>query len=167
MEARMKLKIIDTAHHRNGVAGAPFDVVLFKVHRDFGTKVAILFDEPGNCAVLDVKLLAAGDIAFGSNSWRGDHFEPDLRRAVEYRPEAVSDQSPTAEAAIERRVERSDLILRYYSDDGVVTGLIDLLADARHWCDATGEDFARLDRQAYGRYVAELNDQQTDERKIP
>ena len=26
--------------------------------------------------------LAAGDIAFGSNSWRGDHYEPHLRKAV-------------------------------------------------------------------------------------
>jgi hypothetical protein len=50
----MKLKIIDTAHHRNGVAGTPFDVVLFKVQREDGVKVGILFDDPGNCAVLDV-----------------------------------------------------------------------------------------------------------------
>ena len=43
----MKLKILDTAHHRNGVAGSPFDVVLFKVQRDPGVKVGILFDDPG------------------------------------------------------------------------------------------------------------------------
>ena len=72
----MKLKIIDTAHHRNGVAGSPFDVVLFKVQREQGVKVGVLFDDPGVCAVLDVTLLAAGDIAFGSNTWRGDDYEP-------------------------------------------------------------------------------------------
>jgi hypothetical protein len=83
MEAAMKIKIIDTAHHRNGVGGAPFDVVLFKVAREPGRKVAILFDAPYHCAVLDVTLLAAGDIAFGLNSWRGDDFEPELRRLID------------------------------------------------------------------------------------
>ena len=29
--------------------------------------------------MLDVAKLAAGDIAFGGNSWRGDNFEPALR----------------------------------------------------------------------------------------
>ena len=79
----MRIKIIDIAHHRNGVAGAPCDVVLFK---DFGAgrsrKVGIVFDNEAHCAVLDVTMLAAGDIAFGSNSWRGDDFEPALRRAI-------------------------------------------------------------------------------------
>ena len=78
----MKLKIIDIAHHRNGVTGTGFDVVLFKVLRERGTKVGILFDDSGHCAVLDVTMLAAGDIAFGSNSWRGDDYEPDLRNAI-------------------------------------------------------------------------------------
>ena len=78
----MKLKILFTDRHRNGVAGAPFEVVLFKVHRERDAKVAILFDEPGHFAVLDVHSLAAGDIAFGSNSWRGDDFEPSLREAI-------------------------------------------------------------------------------------
>jgi hypothetical protein len=78
----MKLKILDTSHHRNGVAGTPFDVSLFKVKREPGVKVGILFDDPGACAILDVTMLAAGDIAFGSNSWRGDEFEPALRQAI-------------------------------------------------------------------------------------
>jgi uncharacterized protein (UPF0261 family) len=81
----MKLKILHAAYHRNGVAGAGFDVALFKVTGEQGRKVAILFDTPGHCAVLDVTLLATGDIAFGSNSWRGDHFEPHLRTAINER----------------------------------------------------------------------------------
>ena len=64
----MNLTIIDIAHHRNGVCGAPFAV--------------ILFEHDGQCAVLDIDKLAQGDIAFGSNSWRGDHFEPSLRKAI-------------------------------------------------------------------------------------
>jgi len=79
----MKLKTISIARHRNGVAGAPFEVVLFS-HRGAGgsRKVGILFDQDGHCAVLDVTKLAAGDIAFGSNSWRGDEYESPLRRAI-------------------------------------------------------------------------------------
>jgi hypothetical protein len=56
--------------------------VLFTVAREKAVKVAILFDDPGYCAVLDLSLLAAGDIAFGSNFWRGDDYEPALRDAI-------------------------------------------------------------------------------------
>lgn len=81
----MKLKrIINIARHRNGVGGAPFDVVLFKDTGEGGSrKVAILFELESFCAVLDVDKLATGDIAFGSNSWRGDEYEPLLRQAIE------------------------------------------------------------------------------------
>jgi len=79
----MKLKTLAIAHHRNGVAGAPFDVILFKEHgQGASRKVGIIFDEPCHCAVLDVAKLAAGDIAFGFNSWRGDDFETPLRQAI-------------------------------------------------------------------------------------
>jgi hypothetical protein len=79
----MKLKIIAIAHHRNGICGAPFDVLLFEDKGpDSSRKVAVLFEEPYHCAVLDVNQLAAGDIAFGSNSWRGDHYEAHLRQAI-------------------------------------------------------------------------------------
>ena len=79
----MKLKIINIDHHRNGVSGAPFDIVLFKDRGQEGSrKLAILFEDEYHCAVLDVAKLAAGDIAFASNSWRGDNYEPFLRDAV-------------------------------------------------------------------------------------
>jgi hypothetical protein len=79
----MTLNIIAIAHHRNGVTGAPFDVVLFKEKSRRGSqKVAVLFEGDSFCAVLDVAKLAAGDIAFGSNSWRGDDYEPELRTAI-------------------------------------------------------------------------------------
>jgi hypothetical protein len=80
----MKLTIIDIAHHRNGISGAPFEVALFEDHEPAAgsRKVAILFEGRYHCAVLDVAKLAQGDIAFGSNSWRGDHYEPDLRKAI-------------------------------------------------------------------------------------
>ena len=79
----MKLKIIAIAHHRNGICGAPFDVVLFEdTGPEGGRKVAILFEGDSFCAVLDVAKLAAGDIKFGSNSWRGDDYEPELTTAI-------------------------------------------------------------------------------------
>jgi len=76
----MTLRIIAFARHRNGIDGVPFCVVLF--HDGESQKVAVLFDQEWHCAILDVTKLAAGDIAFGSNSWRGDRFEPELRQAI-------------------------------------------------------------------------------------
>lgn len=84
----MKRKVISVAHHRNGITGAPFDVVLFK-DDDGSTKVGISFDSPlqkpplsCNIAILDVKQLAAGDVAFGSNSFRGDEYIGFMREAT-------------------------------------------------------------------------------------
>jgi hypothetical protein len=79
----MKLNIIAIAYHRNGICGAPFRAVLFEDSGPEGSrKVGIVFDERHHCAVLDIDKLAAGDIDFGSNSWRGDHYEPALRKAI-------------------------------------------------------------------------------------
>jgi hypothetical protein len=82
-----RIRVIDAAHHRNGICGAPFHVVLFRDTGDENTqKVAIVFDEPHHCAVLDVTKLARGSIAFGVNSYRGDCFEPALRKAIKSHP---------------------------------------------------------------------------------
>ena len=79
----MNLTIIDFAHHRNGICGAPFAVVLFEdTGPERSRKIAILFEQDTHCAVLDVDKLAQGDIAFGSNSWRGDRYEQSLRKAI-------------------------------------------------------------------------------------
>ena len=79
----MKLKITNLAYHRNGITGAPFDVVLFTDQEpESSRKVAILFAERAHCAVLDIDKLAAGDIAFMSNSWHGDAYEAPLRREM-------------------------------------------------------------------------------------
>ncbi|MGH7172939.1 MAG: hypothetical protein ACRELF_13010 [Gemmataceae bacterium] len=89
----MKLTINAIANHRNGICGAPFDVVLFEDRGPEGSrKVAILFDEPRYCAVLDIAKLAAGDIAFGSNSWRGDNYESALRQAINARNGEQTDE---------------------------------------------------------------------------
>lgn len=75
------------AFHRNGVAGAPFYVVLFTIpaDADIADMVGVVFDpqNEGRVAVFDVALLAAGIITFGRNSWRGDRYEAELWDAIE------------------------------------------------------------------------------------
>jgi hypothetical protein len=44
--------------------------------------------------------------------------------------------------------------------------LIDLLADAMHWCDANCEDFHYCLAMACRHYINELNDEQQDERRM-
>jgi hypothetical protein len=66
-----------------------------------------------------------------------------------------------------QRVERCDAVFRSYSADDAFTSLIDLLADAMHWCDATGEDFHYALCLAGKHYLAEFNDEQTDDRRMP
>ena len=83
-------KLIHLAHHRNGVSGTPFDVVIFRdTGKEGSVKLGIVFDHPSCCAILDVDKLAKRDIAFGSNSWRGDHYEQDLRRMIAERETAA------------------------------------------------------------------------------
>ena len=77
----MKLSIENIERHRNGVGGAPFNVLLF-MDTDEGRMVGIVFEQEHHGAVLNIDKLSQGDIAFGSNSWRGDRYEPHLRKAI-------------------------------------------------------------------------------------
>lgn len=82
----MNLKIKHVASHRNGVAGEGFHVVLFtwRDGRKTRNMVATLFEGDGQSAVLDVDETAKGNVAFAQgNSWRGDDFEPELRKAID------------------------------------------------------------------------------------
>lgn len=71
----------DIAYHRNGICGAPFHIVFF--NEEESRKVGIIFDAPYHCAVFDMDKLKSDDIAFGSNSWRGDQYEFALRAAID------------------------------------------------------------------------------------
>ncbi|MBY0461255.1 MAG: hypothetical protein K2V38_28355 [Gemmataceae bacterium] len=63
-------------------------------------------------------------------------------------------QAPTPN---DRRARRIGHILKWCSDwDAPPEGLIDLLADARHWCDRHGHSFAHLNRLASHHYAAEV-----------
>ena len=77
------LKVLEIARHRNGVCGAPFHVVRFEdAGEESGAFVATVFEAADHCAVLHVGRLAGGTVEFGVNSWRGDRFEPALRRVI-------------------------------------------------------------------------------------
>lgn len=79
----MRINVLSIAHHRNGVAGAPFHAIIFKDRGpQASVKIGIVFDENTCVAVLDIAKLSAGDVKFGSNSWRGDDYEPYLRAAI-------------------------------------------------------------------------------------
>ena len=80
MRTTGKLETQKVAYHRNGVGGAPFNVVLFT--EDGKQKVGIVFNERAHVAVLDVELLTQGVIEFTQNSWRGDVYEGYLRQDI-------------------------------------------------------------------------------------
>lgn len=77
----MTIKIIEVAYHRNGVSGEGFHAVLFK--QGEGLLIAAVFEQLGHVAVFEIGELAMQNIAFAmGNSWRGDHYEADLRAAI-------------------------------------------------------------------------------------
>jgi hypothetical protein len=82
-----KITNIRVDYHRNGIGGIGFHVALFDNKTSEGTErrmVGVVFPEAGACAVFDVDELSKGNIQFAhGNSWRGDHFEPQLREAIE------------------------------------------------------------------------------------
>jgi hypothetical protein len=89
----MKIKVTDIDYHRNGISGEGFWAVAFDWKDDdkqLRHMVAAVFDRPGQVAVLDAEMASEGNVTFGSNSWRGDHFENDLRLAIaEYEKDAM------------------------------------------------------------------------------
>lgn len=78
------IELLSKSHHRNGVCGDPFDCFVFNWD-DEGTKRKMLGVDFGGeaFAVFDIDLLAKGDICFGSNSFRGDHFWEAVRCQAE------------------------------------------------------------------------------------
>lgn len=77
------LEVVDISWHRNGISGVGFYAILFK-NKDERNElfVAALYDAPGYCSVLRVADLSdpTKGVRFGINSWRGDYYEPELRR---------------------------------------------------------------------------------------
>lgn len=73
------VKVIKSAHHRNGSVGAPFCVTIFQTNDPPRRFIGITFDKrKGHYAVLDLDLAAQGTIEFGRNSWRAQEFVDEL-----------------------------------------------------------------------------------------
>jgi hypothetical protein len=153
----MKLKrIIHIEHHRNGIAGAPFHAVLFEDRgEDASRKLGVVFDAPGHVAVLDVAKLAAGDIAFRCNSWRGDRYEPMLRMAITH--SHTQRALPGGELTNQVRSQRAEQVLSTYADYDTKTNLVDFLADSMHWCQAKGHDFLPILAAAVKHFAVEVS----------
>jgi hypothetical protein len=81
-KSKSSITVTVIEHHRNGISGEPFNVVLFRDNDMEANMVAIVFEAPGYVAVLDADQTAAGNVAFASNSWRGDWYAGDLREAI-------------------------------------------------------------------------------------
>lgn len=80
MSKLRNLQILNADFHRNGVGGAPFKVALVDDPSDGDVKLVIMFEEKYHTAVLSLdKLIQNEDIEFGSNSYRGDQFDDELR----------------------------------------------------------------------------------------
>lgn len=61
----------------------------------------------------------------------------------------------------QRAKQLAEVLRQYATDDTDAGSLIDLLTDARHWCDRNGECFGDMDRIAHDHYLAELSDELT------
>ena len=94
----MNIKIKEIAYHRNGCGGEGFYVSIFKATADGKRRkmVAVVFGESddynGRIAVFDIAELAKENITFAEgNSWRGDHFEDAIRKAIAERNKKYTD----------------------------------------------------------------------------
>lgn len=56
----------------------------------------------------------------------------------------------------ERAARCQEALAGYNDEYDTIANLIDLLADARHWCDRQGQCYGDLDRLAHDHYLAEL-----------
>ena len=79
--ATKPIQIVASARHRNGVGGVPFQVSIFE---DAGRRfLSFDFGKNRGFGMVDLDLAAAGDIQYGSNSWRGDQYEKAVREAID------------------------------------------------------------------------------------
>ena len=105
MSARQSAIVESLAYHRNGVGGCGFYCAIVK---DNGRDMLVVrfqgeYDNGENidqrvgaivCAAFDTKLLALGNIAFGANSWRGDHYAPVIDAAIKEREASYARVKP-------------------------------------------------------------------------
>ncbi|RUL89446.1 hypothetical protein [Tautonia sociabilis] len=90
----IKIRVLNIDYHRNGIGGAPFHAIVFRDSGELGSvKLAVVSDQAAHVAVLDIAKLVDCDVEFGSNSWRGDQYEPGLRRAIRRRERQIEKEA--------------------------------------------------------------------------
>jgi hypothetical protein len=96
MSARTLIRNIGSiSFHHNGETGAGYHVVDFTTRGDH--LLAIVFEAPGHVAVIQPEViegqLRPGEPRFKPGTlFRGDHFEPELRRAIKTWKESHTDR---------------------------------------------------------------------------
>ena len=84
--SKSHLSVIKHDYHRNGIGGNGFHVVIFdwnEPNYEEKNMCAFLFEETGSIAVTQIDMLKDHNIEFAhGNSWRGDHFESDIREFI-------------------------------------------------------------------------------------
>lgn len=84
------IQIKETAFHRNGISGVSFYIVSFHDDEEERDMIGVLFPHEQECAVFDSDLIGDGEVRFGFNSWRGDHYEDKLREAIREHERALN-----------------------------------------------------------------------------
>jgi hypothetical protein len=76
----IRIIIEELAYHRNGVSGEGFHVVTFREGRE--PMVAVVFEGEGQVAVFNRERLGDGRITSRTHGYRGEVYEPFLRKAI-------------------------------------------------------------------------------------
>ena len=85
-----ELRLIRVDHHRNGVDGESFDVIQFN-DPEYGRMMGVVYPATFHVAVFNMGKIGEGDTGMGSNSWRGDQYEPWLRLVLDNNEDACTE----------------------------------------------------------------------------
>lgn len=75
------IEVLGRELHPNG-GGEPFVVAVVDDTNDGETKLVVMFETPGRCAVLSLDRIIEEDISARSNSQMGDKYEEKLRELL-------------------------------------------------------------------------------------
>jgi hypothetical protein len=118
------LTLLSSAYHRNGICGEGFWAILFQDADQEGTMIASIFHgHEGHCAVYNVEELHKGNVGFGcGNSWRGDHYEDQLRALVDAARKDDEYHTPLVGYAKRQELEEDDALEAATEDIQTATG---------------------------------------------
>ena len=107
------------AHHRNGVIGVGFHVVLFRDGKE--SMLGIKFDNSGDkrnvyVAIFNVAKLIDGDIAMGSNSYRGDEFD---EAVTTWSDKYEAERSAEAESENKREARAQETMKAFAEEEAI------------------------------------------------